>query len=61
MATGKIKQVVGPTLDIEFPSDQLPDILNAIRIRDRNKNIDITAEVAQHISAMVAATIRLGI
>ena len=32
MAKGKVVQVIGPTVDVEFPSDALPGILNAIRI-----------------------------
>jgi F-type H+/Na+-transporting ATPase subunit beta len=45
MAHGKIKQIIGPTLDIEFPSDHFPNLLNAIKIVDAEKNIDLTAEV----------------
>ncbi|MDF2440537.1 MAG: F-type H+/Na+-transporting ATPase subunit beta [Abditibacteriota bacterium] len=32
MATGKVVQVIGPVVDVEFPPDQLPDIYNAIEI-----------------------------
>jgi len=46
---GKIVQVIGPTVDCEFPSDKLPNILNAIKIEDAEKNIDLTVEVAAHI------------
>jgi F-type H+-transporting ATPase subunit beta len=49
MAIGKVKQVIGPTLDIEFPSEALPNILNAIKIDDSSRNIHITVEVAQHL------------
>ncbi|MCX6825680.1 MAG: hypothetical protein NTV06_00220, partial [candidate division Zixibacteria bacterium] len=31
---GKIVQVIGPTVDCEFESDKLPEILNAIKIED---------------------------
>ena len=31
-ATGRIVQVTGPVVDIEFPADRLPDIYNAIEI-----------------------------
>ena len=31
-ATGKIVQVIGPTLDVEFPPEKLPAIMNAIKI-----------------------------
>jgi F-type H+-transporting ATPase subunit beta len=32
MATGKVVQVIGPVVDVEFPPDQLPDILSALEI-----------------------------
>ncbi|MES2463971.1 MAG: hypothetical protein V4671_25655, partial [Armatimonadota bacterium] len=32
MATGKIVQVQGPVVDVEFEPGQLPRILNAVRI-----------------------------
>ena len=31
---GKIVQVIGPTVDCEFRSDRLPEIMNAIKIKD---------------------------
>ncbi len=46
MSKGIIKQIIGPTIDIEFPSGEIPNILNAIKIVDQEKGIDITAEVA---------------
>ncbi|CRX38928.1 F0F1 ATP synthase subunit beta [Estrella lausannensis] len=49
MAKGKVRQVIGPTLDVEFPEDKMPNILNAIRITDEKRKIDITAEVCQHL------------
>jgi F-type H+/Na+-transporting ATPase subunit beta len=47
--TGEIRQVIGPTVDIEFPSESLPNILNAIKIEEKERNIDLTVEVATHI------------
>ena len=49
MATGIVKQIIGPTVDIEFPADALPNILNAIRIEDPQRKRTVTVEVAQHI------------
>lgn len=49
MATGIVKRIIGPTLDIEFPSDAFPNILNAIKIVDKERDIDVTAEVAMDI------------
>jgi F-type H+-transporting ATPase subunit beta len=56
---GKIVQVIGPTVDVEFPSDSLPPILNAIRIRDDARHIDITAEVSLHIGDNVVRCIAM--
>lgn len=49
MAIGKVKQIIGPTVDLEFPADALPNILNAIRIDDATRGICLTVEVAQHL------------
>jgi len=46
---GKVVQVIGPTVDCEFPADSLPNILNAIKITDTKRHIDLTVEVAMHI------------
>src|SRR5690606_223 len=32
MATGKVVQVIGPVVDVEFPPNELPDILSAVAI-----------------------------
>ena len=32
MATGKVIQVIGPVVDVEFPPEQLPDIYSAVEI-----------------------------
>ncbi len=34
---GKVVQVIGPTVDCEFTADSLPNILNAIKIKDNEK------------------------
>lgn len=47
MVIGKVKQVIGPTVDIEFPPDKLPQILNAIKIKENG--IDLTVEVAMQL------------
>lgn len=47
--TGKVIQVIGPVVDVEFPAGQLPDIYNAITIKNEEKKIDLTMEAAQHL------------
>jgi len=49
ISTGKVVQVIGPVVDIEFPAGQLPDIYHAVTIKDEAKKIDLTLEVAQHL------------
>ncbi|MHC4871081.1 MAG: F0F1 ATP synthase subunit beta [Planctomycetota bacterium] len=47
--TGKIKQIIGPVVDVEFEVNQLPDIYTALRIAEEERNINLIVEVAQHI------------
>src|SRR4030042_3098272 len=49
---GKIIQVIGPVIDVEFKEGELPTIYNAIRLtnpRINDKKENLVAEVAQHI------------
>jgi F-type H+-transporting ATPase subunit beta len=49
---GKIVQVIGPVLDVEFEAGHLPEIYNALRIKASSKeagDIDVIAEVEQHL------------
>jgi F-type H+/Na+-transporting ATPase subunit beta len=56
---GKVVQVIGPTVDCEFPSDSLPNLLNALKINDAEKGIDLTVEVALHVGDNVVRCISL--
>ncbi|MBB6669960.1 MULTISPECIES: F0F1 ATP synthase subunit beta [Cohnella] len=50
MNKGRIVQVTGPVVDIEFDNGQLPDILNAITIQQGGDHpVSLTVEVAQHL------------
>jgi F-type H+-transporting ATPase subunit beta len=57
---GKVLQVIGPTVDLEFPSDSLPSILNAIRIDDPDRDIHLTVEAALHIGDNVIRCVAMG-
>ncbi len=46
---GTVVQVIGPTVDLEFDSDNLPDILNAIKIVDEKKGVNLVVEASLHI------------
>ncbi|MEE2609666.1 MAG: F0F1 ATP synthase subunit beta [Acidobacteriota bacterium] len=51
---GKVVQIIGPVVDVEFEGGHLPGIYNAIRIQSHEKDgagaeIDVIAEVEQHL------------
>jgi F-type H+-transporting ATPase subunit beta len=60
---GKVIQVAGPAVDVEFPEGQIPVIRTAVRITSEGFNvptpIDIICEVAQHIGESRVRTIAL--
>ncbi len=52
MSTGKITQVIGPVVDVEFPAGQLPPILHALQVTNPEINSDewnLVVEVSQHL------------
>ncbi len=58
-SVGKVVQVIGPVVDFEFFSQQLPAINNAIIIKDDARGMDITCEVADHIGERVVRTVAM--
>ena len=48
---GKVIQVIGPVVDVEFPPEQLPEIYNAVKIQGQSGEVQVrlTAEVMQHL------------
>ncbi len=46
---GRIVQVTGPVVDIEFPANQLPDIYDAVEITIDGREETLVAEVQQHL------------
>ena len=61
MAKGKVVQVIGPVVDIEFPAGELPAILNAITIQGKveDLDIDLVVEVMQHLGDSVTRCIAM--
>ena len=62
MSYGKIKQVMGPVVDVEFEGTELPAISNALRVTNRfisDKEFNLTLEVAQHLGDNVVRTIAI--
>src|SRR5438093_4399040 len=50
---GRVVQVIGPVLDVEFEPEHLPEIYNAITIEEPSGTMPVrlTAEVQQHIGS----------
>lgn len=55
---GKVVEVIGPVLDVEFSEEHLPKILNALKVKTGKG--DLTLEVAQHVGDSTVRTIALG-
>ena len=61
MAKGKVVQVIGAVVDVEFPAGELPKILNAVHITGKSGDvkIDLIAEVMQHLGDSVTRCIAM--
>ena len=61
MAKGKVVQVIGPVVDIEFPAGELPEILTAIKITGKTADheIKLTVEVMQHLGDSITRCIAM--
>ena len=49
---GRIAQVIGPVIDVEFESDHLPELYNALELKSTTPSgepIHLVAEVQQHV------------
>ncbi len=60
MTEGTITQIIGPSVDVQFPNDALPKITNAVKIEDAARKINLTMEVAQHVGNNVVRCIAMG-
>ena len=57
MATGKIIQIIGPVIDVEFPRESIPQVYEALKLAD----VDLTLEVQQQLGDGVVRTIAMGV
>lgn len=58
MANGKIVQIIGTVVDVEFPSDQLPGLFNALDLQ--NDGEKLVLEVEQHVGNNRVRCLALG-
>jgi len=56
MSTGTTVQIIGAVVDVEFPSDAIPKVYDALIIEDE----DLTLEVQQQLGDGVVRTIAMG-
>ena len=56
MATGKITQIIGAVIDVEFPRESIPKVYEALKLTDA----DLTLEVQQQLGDGIVRTIALG-
>ena len=57
MNEGKIVQIIGPVVDVEFLEENLPDLYNAVMIKE--DKINLTMEVMQHLGSNIARCVAL--
>jgi len=57
-ATGKVLQITGPVVDLEFPPDQLPEIYNAVEIA-REDGSTLVLEVQTHLGNDAVRTVAM--
>ncbi len=58
MSSGKIVQIIGAVVDVEFPSESIPKIYDALLVK--GEDVSTTLEVQQQIGDGVVRTIALG-
>jgi F-type H+-transporting ATPase subunit beta len=60
---GRVVQVIGNVVDVEFPSGQLPAIYNALRVVDEKElsteKLEVTVEVQQHLGENRVRTVAM--
>ena len=62
MEKGVVKQVMGPVVDVEFPSGHLPPILSALKTTNEfisDKSDNLVLEVAQHLGDGIVRTVAM--
>ena len=56
MSQGKVVQIIGPVVDVEFPRDSLPKVYDALKMEET----DLTLEVQQQLGDGVVRSIAMG-
>jgi F-type H+-transporting ATPase subunit beta len=56
---GRVVQVIGPVVDVEFEGGHLPAIYSAVRITSDDGAVDVIAEVEQHLGESRVRTVAM--
>ena len=59
MSTGKVVQIIGAVVDVEFPQDAVPQVYHAVKITEGNL-AGLVLEVQQQLGGGVVRTIAMG-
>ncbi|MDX2367384.1 MAG: F0F1 ATP synthase subunit beta [Colwellia sp.] len=59
MSTGKVVQIIGAVVDVEFPQDAVPQVYDALKITEGNLE-GLVLEVQQQLGGGVVRTIAMG-
>jgi F-type H+-transporting ATPase subunit beta len=57
VSNGKIVQIIGAVIDVQFPREHIPNIYEALKLED----VDLTLEVQQQLGDGVVRTIAMGV
>ncbi|MBD3646740.1 MAG: F0F1 ATP synthase subunit beta, partial [Pseudomonadales bacterium] len=56
MGSGRIVQIIGAVIDVEFPREEVPEVYDALKVEEN----DLTLEVQQQLGDGVVRTIAMG-
>src|ERR1700675_1330783 len=56
LSSGKIVQIIGAVIDVEFPRDRIPKVYDALKLDD----VDLTLEVQQQLGDGIVRAIAMG-
>jgi len=56
---GRIVQIMGVVVDVQFPNGKVPDVLNALIVADPTRKPPLVLEVQQHLGDDIVRTVAM--
>ncbi len=56
---GRIVQIMGVVVDVQFPDGKVPEVMNALIVADENRNPPLVLEVQQHLGDDIVRTVAM--